>query len=213
VPGIVHRRATLIALALHHMIPRGRGAGWDPPHPPHVLLGGALPRSQAKRLRERQGKRKEAVKGAWGRPRRGVATGRRWPVASRRLADACVAAYVGGWSGQQGAALALASRAVWMGGPVPPGGALAAPRRAARPARQGRGATVFCVAFRVVPESSSSSAPLRPSGLAVNASWSYGAGGRTHKHNSTCTVLRKFTEENGSTCYLAYLHCKLAVSC
>jgi len=94
--------------------------------------GGSLPRSQAKRLRERQGKRKEAVKGAWGRPRRGVATGRRWPVASRRLADACVAAYVGGWSGQQGAALALASRAVWMGGPVPPGGPLAAPRRAAR---------------------------------------------------------------------------------
>ena len=121
-----------------------------------------MPRSQAKRLRERQGKRKEAVKGAWGRPRRGVATGRRWPVASRRLADACVAAYVGGWGGQQGAALALASRAVWMGGPVPPGGALAAPRRAARPARQGRGATVFCVAFRVVPKSSSSSAPPSP---------------------------------------------------
>jgi len=161
--------------------------------------GGSLPRSQAKRLRERQGKRKEAVKGAWGRPRRGVATGRRWPVASRRLADACVAAYVGGWGGQQGAALALASRAVWMGGPVPPGGALAAPRRAARPARQGRGATVFCVAFRVVPKSSSSSALRRPlqAWLSMQAG-PYGAGGRTH--NTTCylyrAVLREFTEEN-----------------
>jgi len=145
-----------------------------------------LPRSQAKRLRERQGKRKEAVKGAWGRPRRGVATGRRWPVASRRLADACVAAYVGGWGGQQGAALALASRAVWMGGPVPPGGPLAAPRSAARP-RAGSSRSRGHGFLRGFPRRPQVVVVLRsappPSGLAVNASRSVWCGRTNTQHN------------------------------
>ena len=176
------------------MTPRGRGAGWDPPHPPRVLLGGPCrgrKRSACASDREKgrkPSKARGAGRGAGWRP----AVARRWPVASRRT-------WVGGVGSKAMLLLSLQGSVDGWTSSSRGGPRRAAPRRAARPARQGRGATVFCVAFRVVPKSSSSSALRRPlqAWLSMQAG-PYGAGGRTH--NTTCylyrAVLRKFTEEN-----------------